>query len=308
MEYTNANILSSKQFDSRSLEQLFKVAKELEPIAQKKLPSDLLRGKVLASVFLEPSTRTRFSFETAMNRLGGRVVTIADLHQSSLTKGETLQDMAHTISFFSDVTVMRHPQAFSVSVFSEGSLVPVINAGDGSNEHPTQAIADIYTLHKEKGSIDGLTIAFLGDLKYSRVVHSLSSLLCHFSVKFIFVSPQALRMPESERQFLHEKGVYFEETENLEDAIKKSEAIYVTRIQRERFENQDEYERLYGVYIISKSLIERCNSDVLIMSPLPRCGEITQDTDQLDGACYFRQVSNGVSVRMALLSLVLGKI
>lgn len=308
MEFRNANILSAKQFDARSIETLFKAAKELEPIAHKKLTSELLRGKVLASLFYEPSTRTRLSSETAMLRLGGNVITVASQEGSSLVKGETLYDTARMMSLYADVIMLRHKEPGSVEEFSRGVLVPVINAGDGAHEHPTQALTDIFTLEKEKKTIDGLTIAFIGDLKFGRTVHSLAYLLCHFSVKLIFVSPSELSMPQEVKHLLREKGVYFEETENLEDAIRRSDVLYMTRIQRERFESENSYKRFHGVYVLTKGLVERCNPRVTILHPLPRFGEIDHQVDVLEGAAYFRQAQNAIVIRMALFALVLGKI
>ena len=307
MNFASVNILFARNLNLEDIEKVLLTASELEPIAQKKLTSDLLRNKVLAALFYEPSTRTRLSFETAMNRLGGRVISVLGKDNSSLKKGETLSDTARVISSYADVIAMRHSDAGSVEEFSLGVNVPLINAGDGANEHPTQALTDIFTIEKEKGSINGLTIAMVGDLKYGRTVHSLSYLLSRFSVKLIFVSPPELKMPEAVTAHLREKGVYFEETQNLEEAIKKSDVLYMTRIQKERFATESEYRRHHGVYVLTKGLIERCNQHILILHPLPRYGEISLEIDELAGAAYFRQAGNAVAVRMALLALVLGK-
>lgn len=307
MEFLNAHILSSQQFDRKDVEKIIKVARELEPVAQKKLTSDLLRGKLLASLFYEPSTRTRLSFEAAMLRLGGKVASVVGMENSSIKKGETLYDTARIVSFYSDVVAIRYSESGSTEAFSEGATVPVINAGDGANEHPTQALTDIFTIAKERKTVDGMTIAMVGDLKYGRTVHSLARLLSRYSVKLIFVSPPQLAMPQEIKHHLQEKGVFVEETENLEDAIRRSDVLYMTRIQRERFSDEATYKRFHGVYVLTKGLVERCNPHVLLLHPLPRCGEIHPDVDALDGAGYFRQAGNGVSVRMALLSLVLGK-
>lgn len=307
MQFLNANILSARQLDLESVEKIMRAARELEPIAQKKLTSDLLRGRVFAALFYEPSTRTRLSFETAMNRLGGRVISVVGMENSSLKKGETLEDTARIISNYADVIAMRHPESGSVEEFSRGAGVPLINAGDGANEHPTQALTDIFTMEKEKGGVNGLTIAMVGDLKYGRTVHSLSYLLSHFSVKLVFVAPNGLRMPEAVTAYLREKGVYFEETENLEEAIKKSDVLYMTRIQKERFATEAEYRRYHGVYILTKGVVERCNPNIVVLHPLPRYGEISPEIDGLAGAAYFRQAGNAVAVRMGLMALLLGK-
>ncbi|MBI5754923.1 aspartate carbamoyltransferase [Candidatus Peregrinibacteria bacterium] len=306
MEFQNAHILSAQQLNTEDIEKILRIAVELEPIAQKKLTSDLLRNKVLAALFYEPSTRTRLSFETAMNRLGGRVISVVGMDNSSLKKGETLSDTARVISSYADVIAMRHPDAGSLTEFSRGASVPLLNAGDGVNEHPTQALTDIFTIEKEQGRINGLTIAMVGDLKYGRTVHSLSYLLSRFSVKLIFVSPPELKMPDTVTAHLREKGVYFDETQNLEEAIRKSDVLYMTRIQKERFATEAEYRRHHGVYVLTKGLIERCNQHILILHPLPRYGEISSEIDELAGAAYFRQVENAVAVRMALLYLLLG--
>ena len=285
---------------------MMEVAKKMEPYASKKEQSDLLKGKTLAALFYEPSTRTRLSTETAMLRLGGQVVSVVGTENSSLKKGETLVDTGKIVAGYADVIAMRHPEPFSVAELAKGADVPVINCGDGPHQHPTQSLTDMYTIYKEKGKIDGLTIAMVGDLKYGRTVHSLCYLLAHYDVKIVVVAPAELAMPDEILDYLKEKGVGVKESEKLEDAL-EADVLYATRIQKERFKDQADYERLKGSYILNREVVERSKQRPVIMHPLPRVDEIHPDTDELPEAAYFRQAQNGVAVRMALLALVLGK-
>lgn len=307
MDFHRADILSARQFNRGDIETVLALAKKLEPFARKKKWGSLLQGKLLASLFYEPSTRTRLSFETAMLRLGGRVISSVGMQFSSLSKGETFYDTGRIIENYADVIVMRHSEAGSVEKLSEGANIPVINAGDGSHEHPTQSFLDIYTLQKELGKIDGRTIAMVGDLKFGRTVHSLAQMLSHFDVELIFVSPPELKMPESVCRALKEKGLPFKETSNMPEAMKWADVLYMTRIQEERFSDPKEYEKHRNEYVLSYELVMEKNPKQVIMHPLPRIWEINRDVDDLPGAAYFRQVQNGVAVRMAILSLVLGK-
>lgn len=307
MEFKGADILSAKQFNRGDIETVLKMAKKLEPFAKKKQWGDILRGKLLASLFYEPSTRTRMSFETAMTRLGGSVVSVVGMEFSSLSKGETLYDTGKVSENFADVVVMRHPEDGSVDKLASGASIPVINAGDGANEHPTQSLLDLYTIQNELGQLDGLTVAMVGDLKFGRTVHSLSQMLSHFDCEMIFVSPPELKMPEGICRALKEKNISYRETEDLNEAMKRAQVLYMTRVQQERFADQKEYEKHRNAYVLTRELIEEKNPKLVIMHPLPRIWEIKADTDELAGAAYFRQVGNGVAVRMALLALVLGK-
>ncbi len=307
MEFKGADILSAKQFNRGDIETVLKMAAKMEPFASKKKWGDLLQGKLLASLFYEPSTRTRLSFETAMNRLGGRVVSSVGMQFSSLTKGETLYDTGRIVENYADIIVMRHPDDGSVEKLARGANVPVINAGDGANEHPTQSFLDLYTIQKELGRLDGLTVAMVGDLKFGRTVHSLSQMLSHFGAEFIFVSPPELKMPELICRVLKEKNIVYKETADMGEAMKQANVLYMTRIQQERFSDPKEYEKHKGGYILTRELVEEKNPKLIIMHPLPRIWEITADTDDVPGAAYFRQVANGVAVRMAVLALVLGK-
>lgn len=306
-DFLGVDILSTKDLGKVDLEKIFETADELAVFANKENSTDLLKGKVLASLFYEPSTRTRLSFETAMQRLGGSVITVSGTEGSSLAKGETLRDTAKVIENFADVIAVRHNLQGSAKDMADAVSIPVINAGDGHGEHPTQALLDIYTIQKERGKVDGLTIAMVGDLKFGRTVHSLSYLLSHFGVKLILVSPDQLKMPEEVTDFLSEKKIEFEVTENMEDAIKHAHVCYMTRVQKERFDDPAEYEKFKNFYVLTKEIIEKYNAKMTVMHPLPRIGEISLNVDELDGAAYFRQVKNGVAVRMALLALVLDK-
>lgn len=307
MDFQGADILSAVQFNRGDIELVLKLAKKMEPYGLKKKWGDLLKGKLLAALFYEPSTRTRLSFETAMQRLGGNVVSVASMQGSSLTKGETLYDTGRVIEQYADVIAMRHPDEGSVAALAEGAGVPVINAGDGAGEHPSQALLDLFTIQKERGKIDGLTIAMVGDLKYGRTVHSLSLMLSHFQVQLIFVSPDMLTMPEHICRSLKEKNVSFKETSDLGETLKWADVLYMTRVQQERFPDPKEYEKHRNEYVLSREFVEPRNAGALIMHPLPRIWEISKDVDELSGVAYFKQIANGVCVRMALLALVLGK-
>lgn len=307
MDFKGADILNSKQFNRGDIETVLKTAKKLELFAFKKKWGDLLKDKLLASLFYEPSTRTRMSFETAMQRLGGSVISVVGTQFSSLSKGETLYDTGKIIEQYADVAVIRHSSDNAADELAEGASIPVINAGDGTNEHPTQALLDLYTIQKELGKIDGVTVAIIGDLKYGRTVHSLSLMLSHFDAKLVFVSPAELKMPEHICRSLKEKNISYKENADLAEAIKGVDVLYMTRIQQERFADSKEYEKHKGGYVLTRELVESKNPKALIMHPLPRIWEISRDCDDLPGAAYFKQVSNGVAVRMALLALVLGK-
>jgi aspartate carbamoyltransferase len=266
-----------------------------------------MAGQVLATLFFEPSTRTRLSFETAMLRLGGQVVTVADPKTSSAAKGESLSDSMRTVEGYADLIVIRHPQKGSAQEAAAAVEIPVINGGDGAGQHPTQALLDVYTIQKEKGQLEGLTVALVGDLKNGRTVHSLVHLLARLNTRLLFVSPPSLRMPEEITAEIRRMGVTVDQTEDLEAAMGQSDVAYITRIQRERFEDPAEYERLKGAYIVDMAMVNRAKAGITIMHPLPRVNEISTDVDGYAGAAYFRQAANGVPVRMALLALVSGR-
>jgi len=265
----------------------------------------LLNGRILATLFYEPSTRTRMSFESAMHRLGGNVISAASAAKtSSAAKGETLADATRVISGYADVIVQRHPDIMSAQDAAQGATVPFINAGDGSHEHPTQAMLDLYTIQKERGQIDGLHIALVGDLRYGRTVHSLAHALRHWDVTLTLVSPPSLKMSGMIVSKVKSK-ISVTETEDLEATMKECDVLYVTRIQRERFKDPADYDKVKGTYVITRKLVNQTNPEMTIMHPLPRVNEIATDVDGLPGAAYFRQADNGVFARMALLASVL---
>ncbi len=301
------DILNTAQFSVQELNLIMNTAACFEKQVKEGSIIRNLEGQVVAVLFFEPSTRTRLSFETAANRLGARVITVAEPASSSVAKGESLADTIRTVDGYADVIVMRHPMKGSAQIAADNAIHPFINAGDGSGHHPTQALLDIYTIRKEKGALGGHTVAFVGDLKYGRTVHSLGYLMALYKNKMIFVSPKALRMPEEITADLRGRGAEIEETEDLKEALAVSDIAYVTRIQRERFEDPAEYERLKGSYILNRALIDQAKKGITILHPLPRVDEISTDVDDYEGAAYFRQAHNGVYVRMALLALVTGR-
>ncbi len=305
--FYGSDILSVKQFTRDDLDYIFDVAKEMRAMVERVGAFDLLKGKILTNLFYEPSTRTSSSFAAAMERLGGSVVQINEVHYSSVAKGESLPDTVRTLECYSDVTVLRHPDVGAAALAAKYARKPIINAGDGIGEHPTQALLDLFTILEELNHVDGLTVTMVGDLKYGRTVHSLSRLLSLFVVRLNFISPDILRMPAELIAELQEKGVAQAEFTNLDDVIGESDVLYVTRVQKERFENLEDYEHVRGAYVISPDLMEKAKDEMIVMHPLPRVGEISMDLDADPRAAYFRQMEYGLYVRMALLALVLGK-
>lgn len=301
------DILNTAQFSPQELNLIMNAAANFEKQVKDGNIIRNMEGKIVATLFFEPSTRTRLSFETAANRLGARVISVADAKSSSVTKGESLADTIRTVDGYADIIIMRHPMNGSAQIAADNAKHPFINAGDGSGQHPTQALLDIYTIRKEKGALGGQTVTFVGDLKYGRTVHSLSYFMTLYGNKMFFVSPKSLRMPSEITADLKARGADIEETENLEKALSVSDIVYVTRVQRERFENLQEYEKVKGSYIINKSIINQAKKGITILHPLPRVDEISTDVDDYEGAAYFRQAHNGVYIRMALLALVSGK-
>ena len=266
-----------------------------------------MSGKVLATLFFESSTQTRLTFETAMLRLGGHVVSVTDAKaSSSAVKGETLFDTGKMISGYADVAIIRHMAVGSAKELADGASVPVINGGDGSGQHPTQALMDLYTIEKEKGRLNNLTVTLAGDLKNGRTVHSLSWVLGKYGARFYFVAPEELKMPAEITQALRDDGIEIIETIDLAEAAAKSDVLYMTRIQKERFTDSAQYDRLKGLYVVNKDFIQRAKSAITIMHPLPRVDEIAREVDEYDGAAYFRQAANGVPIRMAIIALVTG--
>ncbi|MCB1167985.1 MAG: aspartate carbamoyltransferase [Leptospiraceae bacterium] len=302
--FPHVHILDSDQFSHEDLEFIMEYTRRIEDMGKKVF--GLLEGEVLASLFFESSTRTRLSFETAMNRLGGRVVSTVGFQFSSISKGETLYDTMKMIEAYADIAVIRHPVEGSSRIAAAAVNVPVINAGDGAGQHPTQALLDLYTIFKEKGTLEGLKVAFVGDLKFGRTIHSLVKLLAHYNVEMIFIAPLDLALPESYRKDLRNHGVVFEETEDIK-ALWDCDVAYVTRIQEERFVDRNEYQRLKDSYSINRAFVLASRKPTLIMHPLPRVAELSTDVDDLPNAAYFRQAAYGVIVRMALLCICLGK-
>jgi aspartate carbamoyltransferase len=303
----NKDILHGNQFSNKEIDAIIKTASEFERELKKKNSLNLLKGRLLATLFYEPSTRTRLSFETAMQRLGGGVISMGSVESSSVAKGETLVDTVRTVSQYADVIVLRHPRTGSAKEAADAVDIPVINAGDGAGQHPTQALLDIYTIYKELKTLKKLRVSLVGDLKNGRTVHALVELLSLFGARLYFVSPNTLRMPEGISSNLKQKGIEVEETEDLFKAASQSDLIYMTRVQKERFENLSDYERVKGSYIINGEFLKRLGKKIVILHPLPRVDEINPEVDVYPGAAYFRQVRNGVFVRMALLALILGK-
>jgi aspartate carbamoyltransferase len=303
------DILSVKQFGRLDLEYVFGVAHEMRGMVDRIGTFDLLKGKILANLFYEPSTRTSSSFTAAMERLGGSVIPINEVKYSSVTKGESLADTVRTLECYADVIVLRHPETGSAAIAAKAARKPVINAGDGTGEHPTQALLDLFTIFEELGVgvVDGLTVTLLGDLKYGRTVHSLSRLLSLYKVKINYVSPDLLRMPKEVMEEVAAKGIPQAEYRALDKVLPGTDVLYVTRVQKERFEDPAEYEKVKGAYVIDAATMKSAKRDMIVMHPLPRVTEISMDFDDDPRAAYFRQMEYGLYVRMALLAMVLGK-
>ena len=305
---TGMDILSVKQFDRDMLRYIFARAREMREMVQRVGEVDLLKGYVLTALFYEPSTRTSSSFIAAMERLGGAVIPITQGVQfSSVSKGETLADTVRTLEQYSDAIVLRHPEIGSAAAAAGYAGVPVINAGDGAGEHPTQALLDLFTIREELGHVDGLRVAMVGDLRNGRTVHSLTKLLLHFDVSLRFVSPEILRLPLSIMNEVIDAGVDTRETHDVADVIADADVLYVTRVQKERFADLTQYEEVKDHYEITPELMASAKKKMVVMHPLPRVGEIHYSVDDDPRAAYFRQVQNGMYIRMALLAAVLGQ-
>ena len=317
MDFSGNHILSIDQFDRSDVEKLFSVADKLEAFASKEKITRVLEGAILGNMFFEPSTRTRISFGASFNLLGGNVREITEVGSSSLAKGESLADTAQVLSGYSDIIVMRHPENGSVRKFAEASRVPVINAGDGSNEHPSQALLDLFTIQKELSqnnkSLDGLRIALVGDLKFGRAVHSLCKILSLYTnVKMNLISPKELKLPSDILSELKDSDVNVNQTENLEEGISEVDIIYVTRVQEERFRNKQDANKYRGLLSLNQSIYTaNCEPNTVIMHPLPRdsrsdANELDRDLYQNPNLAIFRQADNGIVIRMAMFALVLG--
>ncbi len=296
------NLISITDFTKEEIIRITELAADFEQNPNQ----PLLKGKVVASLFFEPSTRTRLSFESAINRLGARVIGFSDTSNTSVTKGETFHDTIMTISNYCDMIVMRHSLEGAPRYASEISKVPVVNAGDGANQHPSQTLLDLYSIKKTQGTLNGINIMMIGDLKYGRTVHSLLQALSHFETHFTFVAPPELEMPQEYKLFLQEKGLNFVEKREIDDAINEADIVYMTRVQRERFTDPMEYERVKNAYILRNSMLKDTKPNMRILHPLPRVNEIAADVDSNPKAYYFNQTENGVYTRMAIISYLLG--
>lgn len=298
------NIISIKDFERKDIEYILDEASKLEDIANSKEISEELKGKILGLMFFEPSTRTRMSFETAIKRLNGDTIGFESSGSSSVSKGESIADTAKMFEGYSDALVIRHELEGVSKFISDIVDVPVINAGDGAGQHPTQTLLDLYTIKKEIGHIDNLKIALIGDLKFGRTVHSLSNALCLFdNVKIYFVSPKELKMPQEVLHDIDKTNIEYQEVENIEEIIDDVDVLYVTRIQKERFNDIDDYMKIKGAYIINKKMLE--GKDLIVMHPLPRIDEIAGDVDYTKYNKYFAQAANAVPVRMAILKTLI---
>lgn len=298
----NKSLVSINDFNKEEILRIIELAADFE--ANPNQP--LLRDKVIASLFFEPSTRTRLSFETAINRLGGRVIGFSDANATSTTKGETLKDTIIMVSNYADLIVMRHPLEGAARYASEQSRVPIINAGDGANQHPTQTLLDMFSINKTQGTLQNLKIAMVGDLKYGRTVHSLLMAMSYFNPTFYFIAPEELKMPAEYKSFLDEKGINYEEHTDMAQIIKEVDILYMTRVQRERFADLMEYEKVKNTYVLNNTMLEGTKDNLRILHPLPRVNEISTDVDSNPKAYYFQQAENGVYTRMAIIASILG--
>jgi aspartate carbamoyltransferase catalytic subunit len=305
LRFEGRDIISIRDFTREEIDYVLKIAQAMEPLAQR--GSDMLRGKILATLFFEPSTRTRLSFEAAMHKLGGSTIGFAEAEIASVRKGENLADTVRTVENYADVIAIRHPLEGAARLAAEFAKVPIINGGSGAEEHPTQALLDLYTIMKEKGRIDGLKIALVGDLRYGRTVHSLAYALSYYDVELYLVSPESLKMRREVLEEIKEKIPVAEETD-IRKVVPLLDVLYVTRIQKERFPDPAEYIKVKGSYKIDLETLSRAKKDLIVMHPLPRVDEIAAEVDGTPHARYFQQVWNGIVTRMALLALILGAV
>lgn len=298
----NRSLVSITDYNKEEYIKVLDLAKKFEaqPI------SEIAKGKVVATLFFEPSTRTRLSFESAANRMGAKVIGFSDASNSSTSKGETLTDTIKTVSCYADLIVMRNPIEGSARLASEVAGVPIINAGDGANQHPTQCLLDLYTIRQTQGSLDNLKIALVGDLKFGRTVHSLVQAMCNFNTTFYLVSPEELKLPSSVKRYIKDAGLEYHQTMDMNEIINEVDILYMTRVQRERFSDHLEYERVKNAYILHNNMLEESKPNLKILHPLPRVNEINTDVDGNEKAYYFEQAQNGVYVRQALIATILG--
>ena len=298
----NKSLVSITDYTKTEYLKILELAAEFE----KNTNQDILKGKLVATLFFEPSTRTRLSFETAINRLGGRVIGFADVNSSSVTKGETLKDTIKMVTSYADLIVMRHPIEGAARYASEIATVPVINAGDGANQHPTQTLLDLYSIQKTQKTLDNLNIFMIGDLKYGRTVHSLVMAMSNFNPTFYFISPDELKMPREYLLFLDQNKIKYFEYKEFMPIISQADIVYMTRVQKERFSDPIEYEKTKNAYVLRNSMLEHTRPNMKILHPLPRVNEISLDVDENPKAYYFTQALNGVFVRQAIIASILG--
>lgn len=301
------DIISVNQFNRGQLDYIFDVAHEMYEMVARVGSFDLLKGKILASLFYEPSTRTSSSFTSAMERLGGSVIPINNVSYSSVTKGESLPDTVRTLEAYADVIVLRHPEVGSSALAAKYARKPVINAGDGIGEHPTQALLDLFTIQEELGTVDGLKVTMMGDLKYGRTVHSLARLLTLYDVELNYVAPSILSMPSEIIEEIDKTGISQASYTSLDPVLADTDVLYVTRVQKERFDDPTQHESLKGTYVVTTETLSRAKDKMIVMHPLPRVWEIDMGVDDDPRAAYFRQMEYGLYIRMALLAMVLGK-
>ena len=298
----NKSLISINDYTREEILRVLDLAGEFEQDPSQRI----LEDKVIATLFFEPSTRTRLSFESAVNRLGGKIIGFSDTASSSSTKGETLKDTIKTVSNYSDMIVMRHPVEGSARYASEVSTVPVVNAGDGANQHPTQTLLDLYSIRKTQGTLNNLNLFIVGDLKYGRTVHSLLMAMAHFNATFYFISPPELSMPVEYKMYLDQRGLKYYEYTDFKEIIPEADIIYVTRVQKERFSDPIEYEKTKNAYMLNNSMLQNTRNNLKILHPLPRVNEISTDVDDNEKAYYFTQALNGVYTRQAIISLIFG--
>jgi aspartate carbamoyltransferase catalytic subunit len=308
MSFKGRHVVSIRDFSRDEIEHILELAVKMLPVARGEKTSELLNNRLMATLFFEPSTRTRLSFESAMKRLGGRALGFADAGETSAKKGETLADTVRMAAAYSDVIVLRHPQEGAARLAARFSDKPVINAGDGAGQHPTQTLLDLLTIQQETGKVDGRNVALVGDLKYGRTVHSLAYALAMFDAELSFVAPPTLQMPTEMVETVKGMGAKPRQLDSIEEALGSADVIYVTRIQKERFPDPAEYRKVAEVYQINPELLENAKKGAIVMHPLPRVTEIAPEVDSTPFAAYFKQAFYGVPTRMALLSLVMGAV
>ena len=302
------DIISMNDISKEEILEILEIAEKIEKTSEEE-KLNFLKGKIIATLFFEPSTRTKMSFESAAFRLGAQVLQLPPLELSSVKKGESFSDTIKMVESYSDVIVVRHPNDGAARLASTTSQKPVLNAGDGSNQHPSQTLLDLYTIKDEKGTLNNLSVAFVGDLKYGRTVHSLVKALTHFNPVIYFVAPKILQMPSYLIDDLDKNNIKYEILEDFRDCLDKIDVFYMTRIQKERFPDIEDYEKLKGVYIINKkNILGKCKEDMIILHPLPRVDEISTDLDDTKHALYFKQAKNGIPIRQAMMMKVLDKV